>query len=74
MGILPVAPQVSVTSGCGGAEGSEILSTRVLPDVMATAVVTAETLRFPLPTSGPAAARCPGTLSSYLGSCCFLLE
>lgn len=42
--------------------------------VVATVVVTAETLHFPLPASGPAAARCPGTLSSYLGSCCFLLE
>lgn len=40
-----------------------MLSTGVLPDTMTTAVATAETLHFPLPASGPAAARgvCPLT-------------
>lgn len=66
-----MALQVTVTSAIRGAEGSGTLSTRLLLGVVATVVVTDETLCFPLPSSGPAAARCPGTMSSYLGSCCF---
>lgn len=54
----------------GAAEGTE-----VVPGVVATAAVRAETLHLSRsPPSGPAAAQCLGTLSSYLGSCCFLLE